>query len=102
MHVAVCTCALRQASDALRASPAVPLPPVLVEAAAELALAHGPIGVKRLLQLAERAVAAEAFERGEVGEGATASDGVANGAAVLDAVQRYADETFSVPFKDCD
>ena len=102
MHVAACTCVLRQASDALRASPAAPLPPALVEAAAELALAHGPIGVKRLLQLAERAVAAEAFGRGEVGEGATASDGVADGAAVLDAVQRYADETFSVPFKDCD
>jgi hypothetical protein len=94
-----------------------------VEGAADLALAHGPIGVKRLLQLAERAVAAEAFERGaivgegevgegevgegevgegEVGEGATASAGVADGAAILDAVRRYADQTLSVPFADCD
>ena len=84
-----------------------------MEGAADLALAHGPIGVKRLLQLAERAVAAEAFERGaivgegevgegEVGEGATASAGVADGAAILDAVRRYADQTLSVPFADCD
>ena len=88
--MATCICALCQASDALRASPAAPLPPALVDEAAALALANGPIGVKRLLQLAERAVAAEAFERGEAGEGVVASDG-ADGAAVLDAVRRYAD-----------
>ena len=82
-------CGLRQASEALRASPAAPLPPALVAEAAVLALANGPIGVKRLLQLAERAVAAAAFERGEAGEGAAAS-GDAD-AAVLDAVRRYAD-----------
>ena len=84
--MAACTCALCQASDALRASPAAPLPPALVEETAVLALAKGPIGVKQLLQLAERAVAAEAFERGEAGEGAAAS-----GTAVLDAVRRYTD-----------
>ena len=88
--MATCICALCQASDALRASPAAPLPPALVVEAAALALAGGPIGVKRLLQLAERAVAAAAFERDEAGEGAAASSGGAGG-AILDAVRRYLD-----------
>jgi len=77
------------AADALRASAAAPLlPPEIVDEAAAAAVARGPIGVKRLLQMAERATAAAAFDE-SAGEGEEPR-------VVLEAMRQYVDQDAAV------
>ena len=74
--------------------PAPLLPDAMVDEAAALAVSRGPIGVKRLLRLTERAVAAAAFaseqkgvKKGAMGGGAAGATG--DGRGVMRALRQY-------------
>ena len=70
--------------------PAPLLPDAMVDEAAALAVSRGPIGVKRLLRLTERAVAAAAFaseQKGAMGGGAAGATG--DGRGVMRALRQY-------------